>query len=126
MFQSCSGLVDLVVCVRHHGGGVHHLAGERFVGRVAEDIAAAGEPGTAQLGPSLGLSGGWVYCANPAFDPEWRRIAATAENDLAGVAVPDDVIDPSRMFLEVAFGDDRDDKVTGSLRASVNRGDTTE
>ena len=39
--QFCSGLVDLVVCVRRHGGGGHRfaLAGERFVGLVAEDIA---------------------------------------------------------------------------------------
>src|ERR1700758_5285696 len=39
--QFCSGLVDLVVGVRRHGGGGHRLtlAGERFVGLVAEDIA---------------------------------------------------------------------------------------
>ena len=37
----CSGLVDLVVCVGHHGGGGHRLAlaGERVVGLVAEDRA---------------------------------------------------------------------------------------
>ena len=41
VFEFCSGLVDLVVCVRRHGGGGHRLAlaGERFVGLVAEDIA---------------------------------------------------------------------------------------
>ena len=41
VFQFCSGLVDLVVCVRHHRGGRHRLtlAGERFVGLVAEDLA---------------------------------------------------------------------------------------
>ena len=35
VFEFCSGLVDLVVCVGHHGGGGHRLtlAGERFVGR---------------------------------------------------------------------------------------------
>jgi hypothetical protein len=40
-FQLCSGLLDLVVCIRHHGGGGHGfaLAGKRFVGLVAEDIA---------------------------------------------------------------------------------------
>jgi hypothetical protein len=40
-FQFCSGLVDLVVGVRRHGGGGHRftLAGERFVGLVAEDLA---------------------------------------------------------------------------------------
>ena len=49
--QFCSGLVDLVVCVGHHGGGGHRLAlaGERFVGLVAEDIAQVGDRG-ADLG----------------------------------------------------------------------------
>ena len=38
--QFCSGLVDLVVDVGHHGSGGHRLAlaGERFVGRVAKDL----------------------------------------------------------------------------------------
>ena len=38
--EFCSGLVDLVVCVRHHVGGGHRcaLAYERFVGLVAEDL----------------------------------------------------------------------------------------
>jgi hypothetical protein len=41
VFEFCSGLVDLVVCVGRHLGGGHCFtrAGERFVGRVAEDIA---------------------------------------------------------------------------------------
>ena len=41
MFEFCSGLVDLVVCVGRHGGGRHRftLAGERFVGHLAEDLA---------------------------------------------------------------------------------------
>ena len=41
VFEFRSGLVDLVVCVRRHGGGGHRLAlsGERFVGLVAEDLA---------------------------------------------------------------------------------------
>ena len=41
VFELCSGLVDLVVCVGHHCGGGHRLApaGERFVGLVAEDLA---------------------------------------------------------------------------------------
>ena len=45
--QFCSGLVDLVVCVGRHGGGGHRLtlAGERFVGLVAEDIAEVGDRG---------------------------------------------------------------------------------
>ena len=43
--QFCSGLVDLVVGVRHHPGGGHRLAlaGERFVGLVVEDIAQVGD-----------------------------------------------------------------------------------
>ena len=45
MFEFCSGLVDLVVGVRHHPGGGHRLAlaGERFVGLVVEDIAQVGD-----------------------------------------------------------------------------------
>jgi hypothetical protein len=41
------GLVDLVVSVRRHGGGGHCLTfpGERFVGRVAEDIAEVDDRG---------------------------------------------------------------------------------
>jgi hypothetical protein len=41
VFEFCSGLIDLVVGVARHGGGGHRLivAGERFVGRLAEDIA---------------------------------------------------------------------------------------
>jgi hypothetical protein len=47
VFEFCSGLVDLVVCVRGHGGGGHRLAlaGERLVGRLAEDIAEVGDRG---------------------------------------------------------------------------------
>ena len=39
--QFSSGLVDLVECVGNHCGGGHGLtlAGERFVGLVAEDLA---------------------------------------------------------------------------------------
>ena len=45
--QFCSGLVDLVVGVRHHRAGSHRLAlsGKRFVGPVAEDIAKVGNCG---------------------------------------------------------------------------------
>jgi hypothetical protein len=41
VFEFCSGLVDLVVCVGHHGGRRHRLAlsGEGFVGLVAEHVA---------------------------------------------------------------------------------------
>ena len=43
--QFCSGLVDLVVSVGRHSGGGHRftLAGERFVGPVAEDVAEVGD-----------------------------------------------------------------------------------
>src|SRR6476646_5853102 len=43
--QFCSGLVDLVVCVRDYGSGRHPFAltGERFVGLVAEHIAEVGD-----------------------------------------------------------------------------------
>src|SRR6516225_2580560 len=46
-FQFCSCLVDLVVRVSHHLGGGHRLtlAGERFVGLVAEDLAEVGDRG---------------------------------------------------------------------------------
>ena len=45
VFEFCSGLVNLVVGVRHHRGGGHRLAlvGERFVGLVVEDIAQVGD-----------------------------------------------------------------------------------
>ena len=45
--QFCSGLVDLVVCVGHHVGGGHRLAlaGQRFVGLVAEDMAEMSDRG---------------------------------------------------------------------------------
>ena len=47
MFEFCSGLVDLVVCVGRHRGGGHRftLAGERFVGRLAEHVAEVGDRG---------------------------------------------------------------------------------
>ena len=45
--QFCLGLVSLIVGVRHHRGGGHRLtlAGERFVGWVAKDIAEVGDRG---------------------------------------------------------------------------------
>jgi hypothetical protein len=47
VFEFCSGLVDLVVCERRHGGGGHRLTlvGERFVGRLAQDLAQVGDRG---------------------------------------------------------------------------------
>jgi hypothetical protein len=58
VFEFCSGLVDLVVGVRHHGGGGHRLAlaGERFIGLVAEDFAEVGDRG-GDLGEGAALSG---------------------------------------------------------------------
>ena len=51
VFEFCSGLVDLVVGVGHNLCGGHRLtlAGERFVGRLAEDVAEVGDRG-AELG----------------------------------------------------------------------------
>jgi hypothetical protein len=45
VFEFCSGLVDLVVCVGRHLGGGHRrtLAGERFVRLIAEDVAEMGD-----------------------------------------------------------------------------------
>ena len=45
--QFCSGLVDLVVGVGHHGGCGHRFThvNERLVGRLAEDIAQVGDRG---------------------------------------------------------------------------------
>jgi hypothetical protein len=64
VFEFCSGLVDLVVCVRHHGGG-HRLtlAGERFVGRLTEDLTQVGDRG-AELGDPTAARG---LRANPAI-----------------------------------------------------------
>jgi hypothetical protein len=65
VFESCSGLVDLVVCVGCHGGGGHRLAlaGERFVGRLAEHIAEVGDRG-GDLGDPAADKG---VSANPAM-----------------------------------------------------------
>jgi hypothetical protein len=53
VFEFCSGLVDLVVCVSRHGDGSHRLtlAGERFVGRLAEDVAEVGDRGAELRNP---------------------------------------------------------------------------
>ena len=44
--QCRSGLIDLVVGIGRHLGGGHlfTLAGERFVGRLSEDLAEVGDP----------------------------------------------------------------------------------
>ena len=65
MFEFCSGLVDLVVCVGYHGGGGHRLAlaGKRFVGLVAEDVAEVRDRGV-DLGQGRAVNGS---TANPAM-----------------------------------------------------------
>jgi hypothetical protein len=77
VFEFCSGLVDLVVGVRHHRGGGHRLtlAGERFVGRLAEHVAQVGDGG-AELGDrraDITLRGR----QDPAFS-RWSGRASTA------------------------------------------------
>jgi hypothetical protein len=59
------GLVDLVVGVGHHLGGGHRLAlvGERFVGRLTEDVAQVGDRG-GDFGKALCRKG---LMANPAM-----------------------------------------------------------
>ena len=54
--QFCSGLVDLVVGVRHHGGGGYRFAltGERSVGLVAENITEVGDRGGDRRGRRCG------------------------------------------------------------------------
>jgi len=58
VFEFCSGLVDLIVGVCHHGGGGHRLAlaGERFVGRLTEDFAQVGDRGGATGSSGWGSS----------------------------------------------------------------------
>jgi hypothetical protein len=58
-------------------------------------VAAACELGAAPLGQPLGLPDGQVYKSKHAFAAVRRRIAAPAENDLAGVAIADSRLDPS-------------------------------
>src|ERR1700758_2735944 len=58
-------------------------------------VAAACELGAAQLGQPLGLPDDQVYSSKKAFDAVRQRIAAPAENDLAGVGVADSRLDPS-------------------------------
>ena len=47
------------------------------------------------LGQPLGLPDGQVYSSKQGFDAVRQRLAAAAENDLAGVAVADSRLDPS-------------------------------
>jgi hypothetical protein len=66
--QFCSGLVDLAVYVGHYGGSAHRLtlAGERFVGLVAEDIAQVGDHRCRGFDPSVGSA--WTPQSN-----QWPR-----------------------------------------------------
>ena len=90
--QFCSGLVDLVVCVRRYGGGSHRLAlaGERFVGLVAEDIAEmldrGGESGERGCGQELDAKPAMVAAGSWRVS-RWRSIASTdsAGRDTRGV-----------------------------------------
>src|SRR5262249_46243767 len=56
VFEFCSGLVDLIAGVGHHGGGGHRftLAGQRFVGLVAEDTGGGGDGGGDSGAPRCG------------------------------------------------------------------------
>jgi hypothetical protein len=70
--QFCSGLVDLVGCVRHHLGSGHRLtlAGERFVGLIAKDFTELGYGG-AQIGAAE-----FRACVESNFSPETYWSAA--------------------------------------------------
>ena len=52
VFQFCSDLVDLIVCVGRHRGGGHRfsLARKRFVGLVAKYYAQVGDRGLKAIG----------------------------------------------------------------------------
>ena len=95
--QLCSGLVDLVICVGHHGGGGHRLtlAGERFVDLVAEDIAEVGDRGVdLGIGRTRHRSSGestdrcGLFVASDSVEQhgeDWHRVLQ--ERDAAGVVV---------------------------------------
>ncbi|HEY2501470.1 MAG TPA: hypothetical protein VGI68_08625 [Mycobacterium sp.] len=74
--QFCSGLVDLVVCVCHHGGGGHRrtLAGEQFVGRLTEQIAKVGaNSGIWRILKRLGLNRLPASQRYKRLDKRWQR-----------------------------------------------------
>ena len=89
--QFCSGLVDLVVGVGHHGGGGHRLAlvGERFVGLVAEHFAQVGDRGV-DLGDELvsGVRAKPAMVAADSWRPSRSKKAASqpGEAHMGGVA----------------------------------------
>ena len=76
--QFCSGLVDLVVCVRRHGGGGHRLtlAGERVVGLVAQHIAQVGDRGV-ELGKRCGVGDD----GEPGDDGRWFVASESVEKN---------------------------------------------
>ena len=83
--QLGSGLLDLVVGVRHHRGGGHRLtvAGERFVGLVAEDVAevrdCGGEFGVCRRGEGAECEtgdGGCRFEASEAVGVSRRKSAS--------------------------------------------------
>ena len=85
--QFCSGLVDLVVCVGRHLGGGHRLtlAGERFVGLVAEDIAEVSDRGVDFGDPRCGEGveretgdGGRRFVASEPVEKRARTARAVA------------------------------------------------
>ena len=75
MFEFCSGLVDLVVRVCHHGGSGHRftLAGQLFVDRVSEDTGVVAGLRVGVLYDALdvieqvgaGASGGYPVAVEP-------------------------------------------------------------
>ena len=88
---ACSGLVDLVVCVRHYFGGGHHfaLAGERFVGLVAEDIAEVGDRRVdlRERSAARGLSAKPPMVAAGSWRPSRSKRAARTASGLRIMAV---------------------------------------
>ena len=96
--QFCSGLVDLVVCVCHHGGGGHRLtlAGERFVDLVGEDTGVVAGDHVLVLRHQVdvieqvgaGASGGYPVAVeperNPLREPHWPRVG-TEKSDASTI-----------------------------------------
>src|ERR1700741_1558353 len=89
-FEFRSGLVDLVVCISHHLRGGHRLApaGERFVGRLTEDVAEVGDGG-AEFRRGEGIEcetgdGGCRFEASQAIE-EYRE-SSQGETDVGDVA----------------------------------------
>ena len=92
--QFCSGLVDLVVCVRRHGGGCHRLtlARERFIGRIAENIAQVGDRGRhfreargEGVERATDDSGRRLVTSEPVEKSGEHRQGGTDKGDVAGV-----------------------------------------